>query len=152
MTVVEGDPKAPFLIVITPRCMGGHYSFPWIAPLYPCSIPYNAVKQGGIKYHFCVFSMTRTVIEPRFLGPLAKALTIMPKGSVFANGPGNRSSIPGRVIPKTQKWYLIPPCLAFSTIRWGSRVKWSNPGKGVAPSPAPRCSSYWKGSLRVTLD
>ena len=31
-------------------------------------------------------------------------------------------------------------------------VKWSNPGKGVAPSPRPRCSSYWKGSLRVTHD
>ena len=27
---------------------------------------------------------------------------------VFANGPGDRGSIPGRVIPKTQKWYLIP--------------------------------------------
>ena len=33
-----------------------------------------------------------------------------------------------------------------------SRVKWSNQGKGVAPSPTPQCSSYWKGSLRVTLD
>ena len=33
-----------------------------------------------------------------------------------------------------------------------SRVKWSNPGKGVAPSPTPQCSSYWKGSLLVTLD
>ena len=32
---------------------------------------------------------------------------------VFANGPGDRSSIPGRVIPKTQKWYLMPPCLAL---------------------------------------
>ena len=31
-------------------------------------------------------------------------------------------------------------------------VKWSNPGKGVMPSPTPQCSSYWKGSLRVTLD
>ena len=30
-----------------------------------------------------------------------------------------------------------------------SRVKWSNPGKGVAPSPTLRCSSYWKGSLLV---
>ena len=26
---------------------------------------------------------------------------------------------------------------------------WSNPGKGVAPSPTPQCSSYWKGSLLV---
>ena len=25
-------------------------------------------------------------------------------------------------------------------------------GKGVAPSPTPWCSSYRKGSLRVTLD
>ena len=53
---------------------------------------------------------------------------------------------------KTQKWYLIPPCLTLSIIRYVSRVKWSNPGKGVAPSPAPQCSSYWKGSLRVALD
>ena len=41
-TVVEGDPKAPFSIATTPRCKGGHYSFPWIAPLYPWYIPYNA--------------------------------------------------------------------------------------------------------------
>ena len=33
-TLVEGDPKAPFSIAITPRCREGHYSFPWIAPLY----------------------------------------------------------------------------------------------------------------------
>ena len=32
-TVIEGDQKAPFSITTTPRCWGGHYSFPWIAPL-----------------------------------------------------------------------------------------------------------------------
>ena len=37
-------------------------------------------------------------------------------------------------------------------MRYGSRVKWSNSGKGVAPSPTPQCSSYWKESLRVALD
>ena len=51
-----------------------------------------------------------------------------------------------------KKWYLMPPFLTLSIIRYGSRVKWSNPGKGVAPFPTPRCISYWKGSLRVTLD
>ena len=51
-----------------------------------------------------------------------------------------------------KKWYLIPPYLTLSDIRLVSRVKWSNLGKGVAPSLTPRCSSYWKGSLRVTLD
>ena len=53
---------------------------------------------------------------------------------------------------KNKKWYLMLPCLILSIIRYGSRVKWSNSGKGVAPSPRPRCSSDWKGSLRVTLD
>ena len=43
-------------------------------------------------------------------------------------------------------------CLTLNIIRYGSRVKWSNPGNGVAPSPTPWCSSYRKGSLRVTLD
>ena len=49
------------------------------------------------------------------------------------------------------KWYLIPPCLTLSDIRYVLRVKWSNPAKGVAPSPTPRCSSYWKGSLQGRL-
>ena len=37
---------------------------------------------------------------------------------VFANRLGDLGSIPGRVIPKTQKkWYLMPPCLTLSIIR-----------------------------------
>ena len=39
-TIVEGDPKAPFSEATTPRCRGGRYSFPWMAPLYPWYIPY----------------------------------------------------------------------------------------------------------------
>ena len=35
VTVVEGNSKAPFSIATTPRCWGWHYSFPWIASLYP---------------------------------------------------------------------------------------------------------------------
>ena len=30
---------------------------------------------------------------------------------MFTSGSGDRGSIPGRVIPKTQRWYLIMPCL-----------------------------------------
>ena len=66
---------------------------------------------------------------------------------VFANGPGDLGSI-----PRLKKWYLMPPYLALSIIRYGSRVKWSNPGKEVAPFSTPWCSSYRKGNLRVTLD
>ena len=47
---------------------------------------------------------------------------------------------------------MIPPSLTLSDIRYVSKVKWSNPGKGVAPSPTPWCSSYWKRSLLVALD
>ena len=51
---------------------------------------------------------------------------------------------------KFLKWCLIFPCLTLSNIRYVSRVKWSNSGKGVVPSPTSRCSSYWKGRLLVT--
>ena len=61
---------------------------------------------------------------------------------MFANSLGDWGSIPGWVTPKTPKWYLMLPCLALSIIRCTSRVKWSNPGNGVAPSPTPCCSSY----------
>ena len=54
---------------------------------------------------------------------------------------GDWGSIPGQVTQRLKKWYLLPPCLTFSIIRYGSRVKWSNPGKGVALSPRPWCSS-----------
>ena len=71
---------------------------------------------------------------------------------VFANGPGYLGSIIGRVIPKTQKWYLMSPFLTLSIIRYGSGVKFVNPGKGVAPSPTSWCCSYRIGSLQVTFD
>ena len=48
------------------------------------------------------------------------------------------------------QWYLMPPCLTLSIIRYRSRVKWSNTGKGVVPSPTPWCSCYRKGNLRVS--
>ena len=53
---------------------------------------------------------------------------------------------------RLKEWHLMSPCLTLSIMRYGSRVKWSNPGKGVASSPTPQCSSYWKGSLLVALD
>ena len=68
-------------------------------------------------------------------------------GRVFTKGPRDLGSIPGRVIPKTLKLYVIPPRLTLSNIRYVSRIKWSNPGKRVPPSPTPRCSSYWKGAF-----
>ena len=67
---------------------------------------------------------------------------IGPVGRVFANGPGDRGSIPSRIIPNTLRKMVHDTALTLSNIRYVSRVKWSNPGKGVAPSPTPLCSSY----------
>ena len=66
-------------------------------------------------------------------------------------GPGDLGSIPGCVIPKTQKMVFDATFLTLSITMYGSRVKWSNLGKTVAPSPTPWCSSYRKWSLQVTL-
>ena len=41
-TVVESDQKATFSIATTPKCKGGRYFFPRIAPLYLSYIPYIA--------------------------------------------------------------------------------------------------------------
>ena len=54
---------------------------------------------------------------------------------VFANDPGDLRSIPGRVIPKIATWCLFAQHSTF--IRYGSRVKSSNPRKRVAPFPTP---------------
>ena len=43
---------------------------------------------------------------------------------------------------RLKKWYLIPPCLTHSLIRYESRVKYGPPGKGVESFLTPWCSSY----------
>ena len=42
VTVVKGNMRAPFSIAKTPKSSRGRYSFPWISPLYPCYVLYNA--------------------------------------------------------------------------------------------------------------
>ena len=71
---------------------------------------------------------------------------------VFANGMGDRGLIPGRVILKTQKMVLDTSLLSTQYCKVLSRVKWSNPGKEVAPTVTHRCCSYWQGGFRVTLN
>ena len=44
------------------------------------------------------------------------------------------------------------PCLTPGIIRYRSRIKWSNPGKGVTLSPTFWCCSSWKGSLWIAFD
>ena len=71
---------------------------------------------------------------------------------VFAIGPGDLGSIPGRVIPKTQKMVLDAFLLNTQHYKVQIKGKVEPSREGVAPSPTSWCSSYRKGSLRVTLD
>ena len=50
LTIVEGDPKAPFSIVTTLTCREGHYSFFWIVPL-ALDLYFIMLSVSGIKYH-----------------------------------------------------------------------------------------------------
>ena len=61
---------------------------------------------------------------------------------MFANDSGDLVLSLVASYQRLLKWYLIPPSLTLSNIRYVSRVKMSNPGKGVAPSSTPLCSSY----------
>ena len=70
---------------------------------------------------------------------------------VFANGPGDWSSIPSWVILKMQKMIYDSSLLNTQHYKVYIKDKWSNLGKRVGPSLTPWYSNYWKGSLWVTL-
>ena len=67
---------------------------------------------------------------------------------IFVNGSGDWGLIPGQVIPRLKKLFLL------NTQHYKVRIKckWSYPGKRVAPLLIPWCSSYWKGRLWVILN
>ena len=75
-TLVEGDPKAAFSIVMTPRCRGERYPILWIAPLYPWSVSYNAGCKAVTSTFIWVFGKTRPGIKPWPPGPLVNTLLI----------------------------------------------------------------------------
>ena len=121
---------------------------------------YDEIATNTVNFHCLSISNlfpTGTVSEWKFLiAPgiyiyiyiYTQAIGLMSR--VFANGLGDRASIPGRVYQKLKKMVLDVTLL--NTQHYNVRVKWSNPGNGVAASSTPCCSSYWKGSLWVTLD
>ena len=59
----------------------------------------------------------------------------------FGNGPGDWGSIPGQVIPKTQKMILDAFLLNTQHYKVRIKIKWSNPETGVVPFPTPQCGS-----------
>ena len=89
-----------------------------------------------------LFTLQPTTFIWYFYIQFVHQLAIVLISSVFANGTGDWGSIPSRVIPKTQKMVLDAALLSIQHYKVSIKVKWSNPGKVVAPLPTPRCSSY----------
>ena len=73
-------------------------------------------------------------------------------GRVSANGPGDLGSIPNCVIPKTLKTVLDTSLLNTQQYKVRIKGKVEQSRKRSSAPPTLRCSSYWKGSLLVTLD
>ena len=89
------------------------------------------------RWHICI-STTTSQVDQILKMLLAKRLECSP----MARKTWVQSQVES--YQRLKKWYLMLPCLTLSIIRYESRVKWRNPGKGVAPSPTPWCSSYGK--------
>ena len=70
--------------------------------------------------------------------------------SLFTNDPGDRVLIPGRVIPNTKK--MVFDASLFNSLHYKVRINGKVEPLAVATSPIHWYNSYWKGSLRVTLD
>ena len=68
---------------------------------------------------------------------------------VFANGPGDLGSIPGRFISKTLKMVLDTFLLNTHQYKVHIKGKVEQSRERSNAPPTPRCSSYWKGSLLV---
>ena len=70
---------------------------------------------------------------------------------VFVNGLGDQGSIPGEVIPETQKMILDASLLNTQHYKVQIKAKGSNPGKRVVSAPTPRCCSYMVSQLTYLL-
>ena len=68
-------------------------------------------------------------------------------GRVFANGPEDRGSIPGCVIPKTLKMVLDTSLLNTQQYKVRIKAKVEQTRERSSALPKSRCSSYWKRSF-----
>ena len=78
-------------------------------------------------------------------------------GWVFANGLGDLGSVSGRIIPKTKKKKkkkIVLDTSLLNTQQYKVHIKGKveQSRERSSVTPTPRCNSYLKGSLLVTLD
>ena len=116
-TLVEGDPKAPFFNSYYTKV----YRRALILSLDYSTLPYHimlSVKQGGIKYHFLVFGMTR-------LGDWTQvSQNIGEHSSELANGTCNLVKTTEWNKKKAKRWpniWILPEnCKCYGI--WASRL------------------------------
>ena len=121
--------------------------------LFFVSAYFSCKQLGNICKRFREKKNEKKIILPRInFTHLRKLPDIGLAVRVFANDPEDLGSVPGRVIPKTQKMVLDASLLNTQHYKVRIKGKVEQSREGVAPSPTPWCSSYRKGSLRVTLD
>ena len=65
---------------------------------------------------------------------------------MFANGPGDRGSIPCRVTPKIQKVVLDTALLNTQNYKMQIKGKGNNPWKVVVPYSAPQMGAFGSSS------
>ena len=92
---------------------------PWLIGGPYRIIPLNVISRGNGRILVVPISfpsnMWRVALGLKNKIQNYNAIGLMSKA--FGNGLGDWGSIPGWVIPKTQKWYLMQPCLRLSIIR-----------------------------------
>ena len=120
---------------------------------FRCELP-SRFKSELFPLHYFIISVTQKKEKNSWLSPMLNKIILKPSLSLSLSLSHKHIYVRvcGIFFWKWLRRILFrPPCLTHSNIRYISRVKWSNPGKGVAPSPTPWCSSYWKGSFLVAL-
>ena len=96
----------------------------------------------------CRIAYTRTICEtPFFASAIIRPSPLPLAALIFANGQEDKGSI-----TKIQQMLLDASLLTTKHYKVRIKGKWNNPEIGVSLALTSRCSSYWKGSLNITLD
>ena len=101
-------------------------------------------KRGWLELEFAFFKVAVQHLNHYDMGTLCWI-----ESTPMAQETGVRSQVES--YKRLKKWYLIPPCLTYSIIRYISRVKWSNLGKGVPPFSTTTIEKEAFGSVSTTI-
>ena len=133
-----------FIYIYNVSVLRSHCLFVSLSVAIFLSISSTLSLSLSLSLSVCVFvsvclSVSRSIFQPIHI-----------IGCEFANGPEYWGLSHVVLFQRLEK--MVLDCLILGIMRYGSTVKWSNPGNGVVPSPRTLCRSCWNGSLQVTLD